>query len=77
MSLENSRIHRNLDAHIKILGLELYDLIIVLLLSAVMNLLFGQSSFVFVAVFVFPLFVLSILYVLKKGKPENYLIHLM
>lgn len=77
LGLDQSKVHRNLDGQIKVMGLEAPDLILVLLVAAVMNLFFGQTNFVLITVFGIPSILLLILYFGKKGKPENYLIHLL
>ena len=77
MELDTSPVHRNLDGQIKVMGLEAPDLIFVLLVAAVMNLFFGQTQFVLLAVFGVPSLILVTLYIGKKGKPEGYLIHLL
>ena len=77
MELDTSPVHRNLDGQIRVLGLEAPDLIFVLLVAAVMNLFFGQTKFVLLAVFGVPSLILVALYFGKKGKPDSYLIHLL
>lgn len=77
MDLETSKVHRNLDAKIKILGLDAPDLIFVLILAAVMNLFFGSTSFAAVMVLGVPLIFLGIIYFSKKGKPDGYMVHLV
>ena len=75
MELDSSQVHRNLDGKIKVMGLEAPDLIFVLLVAAIMNLLFGQTRFVLLAVFGMPSLLLAGLVIGKRGKPEGYLIH--
>ena len=70
-------MHRNLGGQIRVLGLEAPDLIFVLLVAAIMNLIFGQTRFVLLAVFGVPSLILASLYIGKKGKPDGYLIHLL
>jgi hypothetical protein len=77
MDLDTSPVHRNLDGQIRVLGLEAPDLIFVLLVAATMNLFFGQTRFVLLAVFGVPSLILVALYFGKKGKPDGYLIHLL
>jgi len=77
MELDRSTVHRNLDASMKIGGLELFDLLGVLLLAAVMNLVFGKTNLSFWMVFVLPSTTGLILYFGKRNKPENYLKHLI
>jgi hypothetical protein len=77
MELNSSTVHRRLDAKIKIVGLEAHDLLFVLLFAATMNLIFGQTPFGTVMVFVIPIIMALILFFIKRNKPENYLIHLI
>ena len=77
MDLERSQVHRNLDGSLKVMGLEAPDLIFVLIIAAVLNLFFGETSLVIPMVLGVPLLLLMVLYFGKKGKPSNYLIHLV
>jgi len=77
LDLEQSKVHRNLDGAIKVMGLEAPDLILVLMVAAIMNLFFGQTNLVLITVFGIPLLLLFTLYFGKKGKPDGYLIHLL
>jgi len=71
--LDYSIVHRNLDAKIKIGGLEALDLLLVLIFSAVMSVFFdgGLSGFIFI--FLVPLTLLIFLYFIKRNKPEGFL----
>ena len=71
--LRSSTVHRNLDSKIKIVGMEVYDLILVLIFAATMNLLFGRTSFAFVFVIVIPGILGLSLYFIKRNKPDGYL----
>ncbi len=73
--MQTSTVHRNLDTKLKIFGFELFDLLTVLIFSAVMNLLFGRTSLSFITVFVFPAILGAVIYFGKRGKPDNHLIH--
>jgi hypothetical protein len=75
--LRSSVIHRNLDAKLKIVGLEAYDLLFVLLVSAVMNLVFGQTFLSLYLVFLLPLSMAITLYFVKRDQPDRYLIHFL
>lgn len=75
--LRTSTVHRNLDSKLKILGMEAQDLIFIMLFASVMNLIFGKTALSFVLVFIVPLIMGIILFFAKRGKPENYLIHLI
>jgi len=71
--LDSSIVHRNLDAKIKIGGLEALDLLLVLIFSAFMGIFFDSGAIGFVFIFVIPLILLGFLYALKRNKPEGYL----
>lgn len=75
--LKTSRVHRKLDSQLKILGLEIMDLLAIMLLAAVNNLLLGQMKLAPVFVIVIPSITAAVLYVVKRDKPENYLLHLL
>lgn len=74
MELRSSTIHRNLDSKIKIVGMEVHDLILVLILAATMNLIFGKTSFAFVFVIVLPGILGLTLYFIKRNKPDGFLV---
>lgn len=71
--IDRSAVHRNLDSKIKILGMELFDVIGVGVFASMMNLLFGQTQFAGALVFGLPTLLVVIIYFGKKGKPERYL----
>lgn len=75
--LDTSTIHRRLDSKVKIVGLEVHDLLFVLLFAAIMNLIFGQTTLGTIMVFMVPSIMAMALYFAKKNKPENYLVHLI
>jgi hypothetical protein len=77
MELNSSVVHRNLDAKLKIFGFELYDLLAILLIAAIMNLVFGRTSLSFLMVFLVPGFLAVILYFGKRNKPDQFLVHLV
>ena len=71
--LDSSIVHRNLDAKIKIGGLEALDLLIVLVFSAFMGIFFDAGIMGFIFIFIIPLLLLVFLYFLKRNRPEGYL----
>jgi hypothetical protein len=75
--LKTSRVHRKLDARLKILGLEIMDLLAIMMFAAVNNLILGRMKFAPVFVIVVPSIMAAVLYIVKRDKPENYLIHLL
>lgn len=77
MEYRESTVHRKLDAKIKIGGMEAPDILAVLIFASTMNLFFGHTSLSVIFVIVLPAILLSILYFGKRGKPDDYLIHLV
>lgn len=75
--LKTSRVHRKLDTRLKILGFEIMDLLAIMMLAAVNNLILGRLKFAPVFVIVIPAVLAAILYIVKRDKPENYLLHLL
>lgn len=75
--LKTSRVHRKLDTRLKILGLEIMDLLAIMMLAAVNNLLLGRLKFAPAFVIVIPAVMAAVLYIVKRDKPENYLLHLL
>ena len=77
MELQSSATHRGLNIKMKIGGLEALDLIFCLILMAALNLFIGSTSFGLPIVFGLPCFLLVCLYIGKKNKPDNFLLHLI
>ena len=75
MKLNQSIVHRKLDSKVKIVGLEVHDLLFVLLFAAIMNLIFGQTAIGFYLVFVVPAIMAAILFIAKRNKPDGFLVH--
>jgi hypothetical protein len=75
LNLNQSIVHRKLDSKLKIVGLEIHDLLFVLLFAAIMNLIFGQTTLGFYLVFVVPVFMAAILFIAKRNKPDGFLVH--
>ncbi len=73
MGLDRSVVHRNLDSKIKIMGMELFDIITVGAFASTMNLIFGQTNMAGIMVFGLPVLLSIIIYFGKKGKPDRYL----
>ena len=73
--IKTSVVHRNLDSKLRLLGMEAQDLVFVMLLASVMNLLFGKSGMGFYATFVLPGLTALVLFFVKRGKPEGFLVH--
>ena len=74
-SLLTTVVPRSLETKNKILGLELADVLILLLNISVQNLIFGSTSFKIPMVFGTSLFLGGILFFFKRGKPDGYIQH--
>ena len=70
-----SSVPRSLDTKTKIFGLELADVILLLLNLSIQNLVFGSTSFKIPMVMGTTLALALVLLVLKRGKPDHYLQH--
>lgn len=75
INLLTSSVPRTLETKNKILGLELSDVLILLLNLSVQNLIFGSTSMKIPMVFGTSLGLFLILFFFKKGKPDQFLQH--
>ena len=73
MELDRSVVHRNLDSKIKVLGIELFDVLGIGIFASIMNLIFGQTYLAGGLVFGLPALLIVVIYFGKRGKPERYL----
>jgi len=74
-TLLTSTVPRSLDTKSKILGLELSDVLILLLNLSVENLIFGSTEAKIPMVFGTSLLLGGLLFFVKRGKPDQYLQH--
>ncbi len=74
--LLTSSVPRALEMKSKLLGFELPDLLIIFMNLAVMNLVFGSSSFRYSLVWGTSVSLALFLFFAKRGRPDNYLQHL-
>ena len=74
-SILTSTVPRTLETKNKILGLELSDVLVLLLNLSAQNLIFGSTSFKIPMVFGTSLILGVLLFLFKKGKPDHYLQH--
>lgn len=74
-SLLTSTVPRTLETKNKILGLELSDVLILLLNISVQNLLFGSTVAKIPMVFGSSLLLFGVLFFFKRGKPDGYIQH--
>lgn len=73
--LLTSSVPRTLETKNKILGLELSDVLILLLNISVQNLIFGSTAFKIPMVFGTSFLFAGLLFFVKRGKPDLYLQH--
>ncbi len=75
--LNTTPVSQCLDKRLTIMGFEIPDLLAVFLLLAVLNFLFANSGHVLLLVWLPPTALALILRYGKRGKPDNYLLHLL
>ena len=73
--LITSRVPRALEMKSKLFGFELPDLLLIFCNLAVTNLIFGATSLRYVLVWGTTLALGVFLFVVKRGKPDNFLQH--
>ncbi|MBL7670334.1 MAG: hypothetical protein JNM39_07590 [Bdellovibrionaceae bacterium] len=74
-TIVTSTVPRTLETKSKILGLELSDVLVLLLNLSIQNLIFGSTSFKIPMVFGTSILLGLTLFFFKKGKPDQYLQH--
>ena len=77
VSLSVTKVPRALDNRLRLFGFELADLLLIFLYLSVSNLFFGPTRLKFPIVWCGTLLLACVLHFVKKGKPENYLQHLL
>lgn len=70
-----SKVPRSLEIKSKFCGFELPDLMLIFLNLALTNLAFGSSSLRYFLVWGTTLGLALFLYLVKRGKPEKFLLH--
>ncbi len=76
-SLLTTVVPRTLETKSKILGLELSDVLLLLLNLSIQNLIFGSTSMKVPMVFGTSIIMAGLLFFVKRGKPDLYLQHLL
>lgn len=66
---------RNLERHIKIFGFEIFDLLVIFSTLSVLHLFLGQTVLRIPVVWGGTALLALTLFVTKRNKPENYLLH--
>ena len=75
MSIRSTSVSRCLEKKIMVMGFEIPDLLAIFLSLSVLNFLFGGTDLKIPLVWVPAGSLAIILRFVKRGKPENYLIH--
>ena len=75
--LITTKVPRALEMKSKLFGYELPDLLLIFFNLAISNLLFGGTSFRYPLVWGTTLTLALFLYFAKKGRPDNYIQHLV
>jgi len=75
MEIKVTEVSRCLDKKMMIMGFEIPDLLFIFLTMSILNFLFGSTSLKLLFVWL-PSFGLALsIRLLKRGKPDNYLVH--
>jgi len=77
MSLRTEPTSQSLEKKLLIMGFEVPDVLAIFLLLSILNFLFGQTNYKLFLVWLPVLSIAIILRVGKRGKPDNYLVHLV
>jgi len=72
-----TRVSKCLDKKLYLLGFEMMDIIAIFFTLSVLNFVFGESQLKLFLVWAPTIALAVCLRVGKKGKPENYLLHLL
>lgn len=73
--LLHSKVPRSLEKKTRLFGFELADLLLIFLYLALSNLVFGQTKLKPLMVWGGTITIASLLYFVKRGKPDGYLQH--
>ena len=77
MSLKTTPVSRCLDKKLQISGYEIPDLLAIFFLLSILNFLFGRTDMKLALVWLPTISLATVLRIGKRGKPDNYLIHLV
>ena len=75
MPLRTTPVSTSLDKKLRLLGFEVLDVLAIFLVLSTLNFFFGQTNSKLVLIWLPSMSLALTLYVGKKGKPENHLIH--
>jgi hypothetical protein len=76
MSLKITQANKTFDQKLRLVGYEVFDLVVLFITLSVLNFIFAEG-FKLLCVWLPVLILAIILRVGKRGKPENYIVHLI
>lgn len=76
MALQSEPVSRSLDKKLQLFGYEVPDVLALFLLISILNFILGSIPYKALFVWIPAITLAVILRVGKRGKPDNYLIHL-
>jgi hypothetical protein len=76
MPLKSEPTSQSLEKKLLILGYEVPDVLAIFLLLSILNFMFGQTNQKLLLVWLPVVVVALVLRIGKRGKPDNYLVHL-
>ncbi len=76
MPLKSEPTSQSLEKKLLILGYEVPDVLSIFLLLSILNFLFGQTNQKLLLVWLPIVVIALVLRIGKRGKPDNYLVHL-
>ncbi len=77
MPLKSEPTSQSLEKKLLILGFEVPDVLAIFLLLSILNFMFGQTNQKLLLVWLPVVVIALVLRVGKRGKPDNYLVHLV
>lgn len=77
MSLRSEPTSKSLERKLLILGFEIPEILAIFLLLSILNFIFGQTNYKLFLVWLPCIFIGIALRLGKRGKPDNYLTHLI
>jgi hypothetical protein len=77
MPLRTEAVSRSLDRKLQIFGFEVPDVLVIFLFLAILNLIFGNSDLKLFYTWGPSIVLAVVLRIGKRGKPENYILHLV
>jgi len=77
MGLKTSTVYRCLDKKTYVFGFEVVDLFLVFTVLALLNFILGHVAYKFLFTWGPTLSLALFIKIIKRGKPDNYLLHLI